>query len=550
MVVTFSRPVVPADGELDNEVTVSSGLATSSIEGNELTIEIRNVPNASCVRVKLRGLVDTNGLPLDGPNEMCIGVLTGDVNGDGRINLSDLVAVRDRVNQTATESSFRSDVNGDNKVNLSDMVIIRGNVNMKVTCPPPPPGVLSVVDSDDFASLGFQGGPFIPNNKTYTVINTGGAPLDWTAAKARTWVTLSKTSGTLAAGAADAVEVSFNAEASSLLVGSYTDTVTFSNVTSASGDTTRAVSLTVVTPSSMVFIPAGEFLMGDSFGGEGYSGELPRHAVNVDAFYMDKYEVTNQQYADALNWAKGQGNLITVTGGVVYKYNSGTNYPYCDATSSSYSRITWNGSTFGVVSGKENHPMVQVSWYGAVAYANWRSAMQGRVLCYDLSSWECNFGSGYRLPTEAEWEKAARGGVADHRFPWSDSDDIQHARANYSSSSGYSYDNSPTRGYHPMFSSGDEPYTSPVGYFAANGYGLHDMAGNVWEWCNDWYGGSYYSSSPTNNPCGPSSGTYRVHRGGGWDHDANGCRVAYRIGYCYPVFRLSLLGFRLVLDAE
>ncbi len=324
-------------------------------------------------------------------------------------------------------------------------------------------------------------------------------------------------------------------------------------------------------PPGMVLIPAGEFLMGNSFTGEGDPDELPRHAVYVDAFCMDTYEVTNQQYCDALNWASAQGNLIQVTSGVVYKYG-GTSYPYCDTTtSSSYSRITWNGTTFGVVAGKANHPMVRVSWYGSVAYCNWRSAMQGKPLCYDLSTWACNFGSGYRLPTEAEWEKAARGGAAGRRFPWSDQDTIQHARCNYYSSSGYSYDTSPTRNYHPCWGSGSTPYTSPVGFFngslrykadwnwpgsptsyqtanGANGYGLYDMAGNVWEWCNDWYGSSYYSSSPYNNPHGPTSGTYRVLRGGSWNDYANYCRCAYRYHY-YPAARNSRHGFRLALDS-
>jgi len=302
-------------------------------------------------------------------------------------------------------------------------------------------------------------------------------------------------------------------------------------------------------PPGMALIPAGEFLMGNSFSSsEGYSDELPRHAVFVSAFYMDRYEVTNQQYAQALNWARSQGGHITVTSNVVYKAGSGTSFPYCDTTSSnSSSRITWNSTTqqFGVVAGKENHPMVRVSWYGAVAYANWRSAMENRPLGYNLSTWACNFNSGYRLPTEAEWEKAARGGASGRRFPWSDSDLIQHARANYQSSSSYSYDNSPTRGTHPTFNTGSMPYTSPVGYFAPNGYGLYDMAGNVWEWCHDWYSGTYYSTTPYPhmNPRGPTSGTRRVLRGGGWTDHADWCRVATR-GDGWPGLRSYVDGFR------
>ncbi|GMU26296.1 MAG: hypothetical protein AMXMBFR16_12010 [Candidatus Uhrbacteria bacterium] len=282
-------------------------------------------------------------------------------------------------------------------------------------------------------------------------------------------------------------------------------------------------------PPGMAIIPAGTFQMGDTFN-EGSTNERPVHSVYISAFYMDTYQVTNQQYAEALNWARNQSNLITITSGVVYRYNNGTSYPYCNTTTSStYSRITWNGSTFGVTAGKENHPMVMVSWYGSAAYGNWRSGMQGRTPCYNTSTWACNFAaSGYRLPTEAEWEKAARGGAAGHRFPWSDTDTIQHARANYYSSASYAYDTSPTRGYHPVFNTGKYPYTSSVGYFAPNDYGLYDMAGNVWEWCNDRYSASYYSTSPSTNPTGPSSGSYPVLRGGYWANVADSCRAAYR----------------------
>ena len=330
-------------------------------------------------------------------------------------------------------------------------------------------------------------------------------------------------------------------------------------------------------PAGMVLIPGGEFQMGDTFN-EGDLSERPVHAVYADAFYMDTCEVTNQQYADALNWAYAQGNLINVSGGIVYQYG-GTSYAYCETTTMSPgSGITWNGSSFSVVSGQEIHPMAMVSWYGAAAYANYRSTMQGKPLCYDLSTWTCNFGSGYRLPTEAEWEKAARGGAAGHRFPWSDSDTIQHARANYDSfwSDGvpwFPYDTSATQDFHPCWGVGSGSYTSPCGFFTgalqykadwgwpgsptsyqttnnANGYGLYDMAGNVWEWCNDWSSTSYYSSSPYNNPHGPTSGGDHVLRGGGWDCSAYHCRCAGRYSIPIPDFRDGYVGFRLAIDFE
>jgi formylglycine-generating enzyme len=298
-------------------------------------------------------------------------------------------------------------------------------------------------------------------------------------------------------------------------------------------------------PTGMALIPAGEFLMGDSFN-EGSGDERPVHAVWVNAFFMDRTEVTNQQYAAALNGALAQG-LIQVSNGFVR--GTGNNLIYCDTTtSSSLSRITWNGSTFGVVSGKENHPMVRVSWYGSAAYANWRSGMEGRTPSYNTTTWACDFSAnGYRLPTEAEWEKAARGGASGRRFPWPDTDTIQHARANYYSSSSYSYDTSPTRGYHPTFNTGTFPYTSPVGYFAPNGYGLYDMAGNAWEWCNDWWSSSFYGISPYSNPRGPVSGSSRVLRGGSWINVAFFLRCAIR-GYGRPDIRGDSIGFRLALD--
>ena len=197
---------------------------------------------------------------------------------------------------------------------------------------------------------------------------------------------------------------------------------------------------------------------------------------------------------------------------------------------------------------RASYPVRGVTWYGAAAYCNWRSQQEGRQPCYNLSTWECDFSkNGYRLPTEAQWEYAARGGWEGRRFPWGNT--ITHSQANYFSDSRYSYDISSSRGLHPAW---PQPYTSPVGTFAPNDYGLYDMAGNVWEWCNDWYGDTSYASGPQRNPNGPESGTYRVLRGGSW---ATGfaffCRVSAR-GAGSPNGRsdMNSLGFRVCLPSE
>jgi formylglycine-generating enzyme required for sulfatase activity len=326
-------------------------------------------------------------------------------------------------------------------------------------------------------------------------------------------------------------------------VNSSNQTISFS----MNGDKT----VTAKYAGDMVLISGGSFQMGDSFD-EGDSDEHPVHTVTLDSFCMGKYEVTNGQYCQYLNSALGQG-LITVTSGVVYQAGSGTSYPYCDTnTLSSYSQISYSGGVFSVRTkggrNMSNDPMVQVSWYGSVAYCNWRSQQEVKEQCYNLSTWECDFNKpGYRLATEAEWEYAARGGLIDKRFPWGDT--ITHSQANYYSIF-ISYDISPTRFYHPTWNDGVFPYTSPVGSFSANDNGVYDMAGNVLEWCNDWYLDTYYSSSPPDNPTGPISGSKRVLRDGSWDFGAYFCRVASRYGDYYPYDRLDHIGFRVVLDFQ
>jgi len=298
-------------------------------------------------------------------------------------------------------------------------------------------------------------------------------------------------------------------------------------------------------PANMALIPAGSFDMGDSFH-EGCPDEWPVHTVTVSAFYIGRYEVTNDEMVEVLQWAYDNGRIEVSDTTLRNATGDPRKLLYLD---DDQCRITWNGRTFGIKPAKgSGYPCVEVSWYGAVAFCNYRSEMEGRTPCYDLDDWSCDWSAnGYRLPTDAEWEKAARGGAAGRRFPWGDTDTIQQTRANYKSSSEQSFDTSLTRGHHPDYGIGEYPYTSPVGSFAPNGYGIYDTAGNVWEWIWDFWDGHYYSVSPDVDPRGPSTGTYHVVRSGRWGYDAMSCRVSGR-RHGWPGGRRRM-GFRIALSA-
>lgn len=280
-------------------------------------------------------------------------------------------------------------------------------------------------------------------------------------------------------------------------------------------------------PQGMVLVPEGVFVMGatTNVGHEfGTTDELPQHNVYVGAFYMDTYEVTKELWDTVYLWASTNVYVFGNTGG-----------------------------------GKTNHPACLMDWFDAVKWCNARSEREGLNPVYytdvglsavyregevdPFPNWTAN---GYRLPTEAEWERAARGGIASHRFSWSDTDTIQQTRANYFASSSRPYDTNPTEGYHPD-ASDPLPRTLPVGSFPPNGFGIFDMTGNAREWCWDWFSGTYYATSPTTNPRGPTEGTHRIVRGGSWNNDAYQARCADRLAYI-PNTDIWLLdfGFRCV----
>lgn len=249
-------------------------------------------------------------------------------------------------------------------------------------------------------------------------------------------------------------------------------------------------------PEDMVLIPAGEFQMGSDHTEAG-EDEQPVHTVYVDAFYMDTHEVTNAEYKEFLlenpQWKKAE---------IQEKFHDDR-----------YLR-NWSGNKYP--SGKADHPVNYISWYAAMAYAKW---------------------AGKRLPTEAEWEKAARGGLLGRKYPWGDT--ITPENANYGRNIGK---------------------VSPVGQYAPNGYGLYDMAGNVWEWCLDAYNPDYYTMSPGRNPFSDRNNVEwtinnftnvekeRSIRGGDWYTEPQYTRCTFRFSQI-PSHTSSNIGFRCVKPA-
>jgi formylglycine-generating enzyme required for sulfatase activity len=266
----------------------------------------------------------------------------------------------------------------------------------------------------------------------------------------------------------------------------------------------------------MIFVEGGTFTMG-SDDSDAESNETP-HRVSVDDFYMHRFEVTNEEFAAFLN-AKGR-----------HEYNDAGWYDLDDKDA----RIEQRGGTYTTKGSYGKHPVTEVTWYGAVAYCNWKSEELNLQPVYQISGtsvsvdWNAN---GFRLPTEAEWEFAARSRGGSDKWAGTSSASSLSLYAN-SSGSEDGYEN-----------------TAPVGSFRPNGLGLKDMSGNVVEWCWDWYDGDYYKNSPSRNPRGPSKLIHRVPRGGSWIGEPISLRCTKRNSFS-PSNSGSGLGFRLSRTAE
>jgi formylglycine-generating enzyme required for sulfatase activity len=309
----------------------------------------------------------------------------------------------------------------------------------------------------------------------------------------------------------------------------------------------------------MVSVSASTFTMGNSGKWEdwlySHPHEFPAHTVTLSTDYrIGKYEITNGQFSTVLNWALEQDRLEDHYGEPYSGWSVWKNDQLLLLMKVDDCQIIFDGNRFfpkvrdGV--SMADHPVVEVSWFGALAFCNWLSEMEDLPSCYDLETWTLNDPSpnSYRLPTEAEWERAAAWDGDQH---WiygfiSDTFSTNLSAACWSD-------------VNPLELS-LEPYTAPVGWYdgvnvnpidlvatqdSPSPVGCYDMSGNVWEWCQDWYDPDYYGPDPVLDPTGPTTGTRRVLRGGCWYNRPINCRTAYRDHNMPHVVGFSL-GFRVV----
>ena len=242
----------------------------------------------------------------------------------------------------------------------------------------------------------------------------------------------------------------------------------------------------------MIKIPAGDFVMG-SPAGQGHPDEFPPHNIYLDEFLIARGPAASAEFALFLNKVGNPDDRYfesSAQGTLVYK--DGRYYPR---------------------RGLSDYPVNNVSWHGAMAYCEWLTDKTGKL---------------HSLPTEAQWEKAARGSLEGQRYPW----------GNYSAHG--------MAQFQQVWAS-PKLTLSPIGAYPPNGYGLYDMVGNVWEWCLDWYDRNYYRESPTENPGGPENGECRVLRGGSWGCIDAQIRCGIRLGE-RPEITDSGIGFRVIRE--
>jgi formylglycine-generating enzyme len=262
--------------------------------------------------------------------------------------------------------------------------------------------------------------------------------------------------------------------------------------------------LTSAAAPNLARIPAGDFLMGAADGGV---DERPVHRVHLDEFFISRFPVTNDEYAKFVHTT---GHSAPSVGHMPLIASEGRDHVFRELAEP----YIWHNAE--PPRGHGSHPVVLVRLDDAVAYCAWLA-----------ESWQ----RPVRLPTEAEWEKAARGGREGTKYPWGDACDPSHC--------------------HYLTEAADKNRrgTRPTGTYPPNGFGLFDMIGNVWEWVSDWYDAGYYATDTVHNPRGPESGTLRIVRGGSWvSDDLDMLRCAYRHKVPPDTYAYSV-GFRVVCPA-
>ncbi len=283
-------------------------------------------------------------------------------------------------------------------------------------------------------------------------------------------------------------------------------------------------------PSNFVLIDGGTFTMGSPESEpERGSGEK-QHQVRVSSFYISKYEVSVaefKEFIDATGYKTDADKRTNNYGSYVYKNGSWNQQD----------GVNWRCGVDGNVrpASENNHPVIHISWNDCVAYCNWKSERDGLTKCYTINGSDvtCDFtANGYRLPTEAEWEYAARAGST---TPFSTGNNLTTSQANYDGN--YPYNGNSNGKYREK--------TVSVSSFSPNNWGLYNVHGNVWEWCWDWYGDDSINGLQT-NPIGATTGQRRLLRGGSWFNSARSCCSANRLNFT-PTSRNFNVGFRLVL---